>query len=295
MLALGGRRAARREAPAVRRDPAPSRWGYKYQRLMLTPVFRALIRVGLPSFLVILIGGGWFSSEENRELLSQKVADLRESFVERPQFLVSDIALSGADVALAAAITGLLPFQLPVSSFDIDPAALKDEITGLTAVKSASVHVRPGGTLEITVVQRQPVAVWRYVDGLRLVDGEGVMTGMIASRADRAELPLIAGDGARDAIGEALALFAAAAPIAPRVRGLVRMGERRWDLVLDGGQRILLPEDNPVAALERVLALHEAQDMLDLDIVVVDMRSSARPVVRLSEYSAGMLNAAVRN
>ena len=35
-------RANRAEQP--RRDPAPSRWGYRYQRLMLTPGFRRLLR-----------------------------------------------------------------------------------------------------------------------------------------------------------------------------------------------------------------------------------------------------------
>ncbi|MEQ8256181.1 MAG: cell division protein FtsQ, partial [Roseovarius confluentis] len=29
-------------------DPAPSRWSYRYQRLMLTPLFRKLLRVGVP-------------------------------------------------------------------------------------------------------------------------------------------------------------------------------------------------------------------------------------------------------
>ena len=37
--------------------------------------------------------------------------------------------------------------------------------------------------------------------------------------------------------------------ILPRVRGLERMGERRWDVVLDHGQRIMLPQDRPVPAL----------------------------------------------
>jgi cell division protein FtsQ len=139
------------------------------------------------------------------------------------------------------------------------------------------------------VAQRQPVAVWRYSDGLRLIDAEGVMTGMIASRADRADLPLIAGDGAKEAIGEALALFAAAAPVAPRVRGLVRMGERRWDLVLDEDLRVLLPTDGAVSALERVIALHQAQEMLDRDVAAVDMRLASRPTLRLHPPALNIL------
>ena len=137
--------------------------------------------------------------------------------------------------------------------------------------------------------QRRPVAVWRHADGLRLIDAEGAMTGMIATRAVRADLPLIAGDGARDAIGEALELFAASAPIAPRVRGLVRMGERRWDLILDADVRVLLPEEAPVPALERVIALHQAQEMLDRDVAVVDMRIESRPTIRLNTPALNVL------
>ena len=102
----------------------------------------------------------------------------------------------------------------------------------------------------------------------------------------RADLPLVVGEGAREALGEALALTEAAAPLATRVRGLVRMGERRWDLVLDEGQRILLPEEDPVRALERVLAIDSAQDLMGRDIAVVDMRNEARPTIRLNPAAA---------
>ncbi|MDZ7909564.1 MAG: cell division protein FtsQ/DivIB [Gemmobacter sp.] len=44
------------------------------------------------------------------------------------------------------------------------------------------------------------------------------------------------------------------------------MGERRWDIVLDRNQRILLPAKEPVRALERLLALDKAEDLLKRDI-----------------------------
>ncbi|MFD2844725.1 cell division protein FtsQ/DivIB [Paracoccus cavernae] len=61
------------------------------------------------------------------------------------------------------------------------------------------------------------------------------------------------------------------------MRGLERVGERRWDLVLDRGQRIMLPVDGPLPALERVIALDKAQDVLGRDVAVVDMRSEGVP------------------
>ena len=96
---------------------------------------------------------------------------------------------------------------------------------------------------------------------------------------------MIAGDGAELAVPEALEILAAAKPILPRIRGLVRMGERRWDVVLDRGQRILLPVTEPVVALERMIALDEAQDLLDRDVIAVDLRLRDRPVLRLAPYA----------
>ena len=96
----------------------------------------------------------------------------------------------------------------------------------------------------------------------------------------------MAGDGADRAVKEALQLYAAAGPLRGRIRGLVRVGERRWDAVLDRDQRILLPETGAVQALERVIALSEAQDMLERDLLVVDMRLAARPTIRLAEAAA---------
>ena len=83
-------------------------------------------------------------------------------------------------------------------------------------------------------------------------------------------------------MGEALALMVAARPLGARVRGLVRMGERRWDVVLDRDQRILLPSANPVRALERVIVLNQGSELLERDVVAVDMRLAERPTLRMS-------------
>ena len=53
-------------------------------------------------------------------------------------------------------------------------------------------------------------------------------------------------------------------------------------MVLDRGQRIMLPETEPVQALERVIALSVAQDMLARDLVAVDMRLKQRPTIRMN-------------
>ena len=93
---------------------------------------------------------------------------------------------------------------------------------------------------------------------------------------------LLLGLGAQSEAAEALEILSAAGPIRNRVRGLRRMGQRRWDVLLDRGQVIQLPVERPVAALQRVIALHQARDVLKRDVKTVDVRDGRRPVLRLS-------------
>jgi cell division protein FtsQ len=55
--------------------------------------------------------------------------------------------------------------------------------------------------------------------------------------------------------------------------------------VLDRNQRIMLPVEQPVVALERLIALDQAQDLLARDVVAVDLRLQRRPSLRLAPYS----------
>lgn len=271
------------------RDPAPTRLGYRYQRLMLTPGFRATVRIGVPILLILSIIGSWYSKPENRAELSATITEAKRSFQQRPQFMVQNLNLSGGDLGVMTEVAALLPSEFPVSSFELDLEQIRADIEALPPIKSASVRVGQTGALDVALNPRVPVAIWRDGAELRLIDAEGAHSGDIAARADRLDLPLIAGDGAEAHIAEALRLFAASGPLIARVRGLVRMGERRWDMVLDRDQRILLPSEGAVAALHRVIALNEAQDMLNRDVLVVDMRNTARPTLRMNEEAADAL------
>ena len=159
----------------VRRDPAPSRWGYRYQRLMLTPGFRKLLKVGVP---VLVIGGliaGWGAREANRQMVADAYNDMKTQIQQRDEFMVKVMAVDGADDTLSADIRTVLPVEFPTSSFDLNLEEMRQTVAALPAVADATMRVRPGGILQVTVTQRQPVAVFRAPDGLKLIDAEGVL------------------------------------------------------------------------------------------------------------------------
>lgn len=266
----------------MRRDPAPSRTAYRVHRMMLTPSFRRFLRLGLPA-LMLAAGVGIYLADETRRLdLVSTVADVQRSIEERPEFMVHLMEVEGASLLVTDAIRQAVPLDFPLSSFDIDLADVQARIAGLEAVASVDVQIRQGGALTATVVERVPVALWRDSAGLHLIDVDGHRVARIEARTDRSDLPLLAGPGADRDVAEALDLMSAAEPIRQRLRGLLWVGERRWDIVLDRDQRVMLPEEGAVDALERVMALDEAQDLFERDMALIDMRNPERPTVRVT-------------
>jgi cell division protein FtsQ len=266
----------------IRRDPAPSRIAYRLHRLWLTPLFRAVLRIGLPAFAMVFTVGVFLGDEARRAAITDAFDEMRRQIQERPEFMVTALTVRGASEPLAEAIRTGLEVNLPVNSFALDLDAMRRSVEALDPVARAEVRLRTSGMLEVWVAERIPVALWRSADGLLVIDAGGVRAGLAEARADYPDLPLIAGEGADEHVAEALMLVAAADPLIDRMRGLVRVGERRWDVVLDRDQRILLPARDALRALERAVAMHLAQDLLDRDVSVVDLRLERRPTLRMA-------------
>jgi len=266
-----------------RHDPSPGRLAYRLERLRLTPGLRRSVRIGLPALAVASVALFVSADDRVRRWAGSAVADVRDAIIERPEFSVRRIEIVGALDELSGRIHEILPGSFPVSSLDLDLDEMRKAVLALDPVAGADIRILPEGILQIMVEERLPALVWRGPRGVETLDNEGHRTGALIARAERPDLPLITGIGARRAVPEALELFAAAVPIVGRVRGLVRVGERRWDMILDRGQRILLPENDPVGALRRVIALDRARDLLSREVTVIDMRLNRRPTVRLAD------------
>ena len=270
---------------APRRDPAPSRWQYRLQRLWLTPIYRFAMRRILPVVLIILAGAAIWSDKERAAAVHAQFATIQTLFQNRPEFRIDLLSIEGASPDLADAVRTKLALKLPASSFDLDLDAVRKTAESLDAVAQATVHIRAGGVLRINLIERQPAVVWRNGHQLDMLDATGHRVASLHQRSDRADLPLIVGLGADRLTPEALDLLAATGPIARSVRAIQRIGDRRWDLILDRDQRILLPEQDPIAALERALALDQAENLFARDITAIDLRNGARPVLRLAPFA----------
>ncbi len=273
----------------LRRDPAPSRWAYRMHRLWLTPLFRVTMRVGMPAFFLTLALGIYLSDPVRRDSFAGVMAAAKDKVTERPMFMVNLLSIDGASPELADAVRQKLDLRLPQSSLALDLDAVRVQAEKLDAVARAVVRLGAGNVLQVGITERQPAWVWRTGQGLMLLDADGHRIAGLATRADRADLPLVAGDGADAAVKEATGILQAASPLSGRIRGLIRISDRRWNLILDRDQTILLPAEGPVAAVEGLLALDKAEKILARDLVAVDLRNPQRPVLRLAQTALDAL------
>lgn len=285
-------RPGNQQPPRPKRDPAPSRLKYRLERMWLKPLYRRVVRIGGPAFLIAMTAGIWLSDEDRRAAMNTTFTALLDKVQSREEFQVHMMTVEGASPVVDKAVRAMLPVDLPASSFDIDLPALRLQVMQLDAIEAIDLRVKPGGVLAAVVTERQPAILWRHARGIEILDKSGHRVASVTSRDVRPNLPLITGEGADLAVDEALKLFDAAGPILPRVRGLVRKGERRWDLELDHGQKIMLPENGAQIALEAAVALDRAQDMMGRDVTVVDLRNPSKPVLRLGVDARNTIRAA---
>jgi len=266
------------------RDPAPSRLSYRLERLWLTPGIRRLAKWGPPLLFLGSIILYVVLSPTIRTDIGARLTALTDSIVTRDGLMVERLEIHGASPELRHEVAVASSVTFPRSSLKIDVKALRERITNLPAVAQASVRIGPGGTLSIDVTERLPAVLWRDGDVLKVVDATGVVIAVATGRSAFPNLPLVLGDGADKAVGEAMEISEIARPFQDRIRGLRRIGARRWTLVLDNSQEILLPEDRPAIALRRVMGLNAADNLLERDISRIDMRDPARPVLRVGTF-----------
>ncbi len=277
---------------ALRRDPAaeaagPSRLGYRLARAWAQPRVRALVTVYLPLALVAAAAVAVVSTDRLRLAIEARIAELAERIAARPEFTVKGVRVEGAGPGLAARLTEVAAGVAGQSSLRLDLDGLRRRLETMGEVRSATVFFDPSGLLKIRIAERVPAALWRDPAGaLWVIDGEGVVIGPAGPRVAHPRLPLLLGLGAPARVGEALRLMETAPALMPRLRAFARVGERRWNLVLDRDMTVMLPAEAPARALAGVMALQFAEEIFARDLVAIDLRLPERPTLRLAPRAA---------
>jgi cell division protein FtsQ len=165
----------------------------------------------------------------------------------------------------------------PIIGFSVESA--RQRIETLSWVEQATVERRLPGTVVVFLQERRPFAIWQNQGKFLLIDRSGQVVAN-ENVAEFRQLPLVVGAGAPGAAAKLIDALTDRPELQKRIVAAVRIGERRWNLRLNNGVDVMLPEGHEVQALDRLMQLQQEHALLDRPLAAIDMRLGDRLLVR---------------
>jgi cell division protein FtsQ len=239
------------------------------------PLWRQPMLLGLA---VLLLGGGagggWWAWREGWlvEVQNRIDAASRSIVGAITPFKLADVTVEGRDYVERSAILAALNVKPGDSLLGVDLQASRQRLEAIDWVAGATVERRLPDTLYVTLRERRAVALWQNGQEYTLIDRNGRTVRASRMPPGAESLLLLGGAGAPEHVGELLLLLAYEPALTRQLRAAVWVGQRRWNLVLNNGVEIWLPEEDAVAALQQLAKLEERHKLLSREYGVVDLR-----------------------
>lgn len=196
-------------------------------------------------------------------------------------FAVEDVRVVGNEQTSEIDILQLLGLDGTTSLLALDIGASRRALSGLPWVESAEVRKIYPNTVEVVLHERKAYGIWQHGSELSLIERNGSVIGPLRDNKFSV-LPLFVGRDAEIAAASVESEFARWPEIASRVKAYVRVASRRWDIHLDSGIVVKLPEEGLDAALALLSRLQAEQQVLARDIAAIDLRLPDRTAIQLT-------------
>ncbi len=266
-IAVEGRKATRRRARA--------RW------------MRPALKFGLPVSLAASLSVGGYIIWTNgvlHETYAETVAAVMATSADMG-LAIRHVSVSGRKETSKDRLLDAVALNVGDPILGIDLQSVLHRVEAIGWIESAVVERRLPDRLHIHVRERVAAAIWQKDSDFVLVDLDGNVIGADGLERFR-HLKVVVGDGAPKKTAELLALLNSEPMLNSRIVAAVWVSDRRWNLRLDNGIDIRLPEDDPAGALQRLAQLERDHRLLARDIVAIDLRQSDRLIVRMTEEAA---------
>ncbi len=268
--ARAGRAAPATQKPFGRRKQ-PGRLARVWRRITGWLVFRRpiLILSGVLMLAVLVMGlmAGGYVGRAFRAVDAATAATVDDA-----GFSIAQVHLTGNVRTPPEQIVAALGFKPGQPIFGADLQTARLALKKLDWVADADVRRRYPDDISVRIVEKLPFALWQADDGKLWVverDGGAITTdGIEAFRG----LPLLAGAGGSSAsdIVDAVSQHRA---VSARIRAYQRVSERRWNLILDDGVVVKLPELGWPKELDTLEHLIIDKGILERDVIEIDLRA----------------------
>jgi cell division protein FtsQ len=187
-------------------------------------------------------------------------------------FGISEIHLAGNSRVPPETILAALGMRPGESIFAARLAEARARILALDWIASADVVRRYPDSIFVTVVEKRPFALWQAPQGLAVVERAG---GVITTQGVEkfARLPKLVGAGAPEGAADLVEAVMAHRAVSARVALYEYVSQRRWNLHLNDGVVVKLPETGWKKELDALEHLIVDSGILERDVTEIDLRS----------------------
>lgn len=194
-------------------------------------------------------------------------------------FAVEDIIVTGRKHTAPDILRALINVEKgdPILSFN--PRHAKILLEKISWVESAHVERHLPHEIYIGLKEREPAFLWQNDHKIRVIDEHGV-TLTDENLENFKDLFLIAGDYAPENAPILMRLLDAEPDLRPHIQAATWIGDRRWDLTLNNGVIVKLPEADAGQALYRLAKVQRENNIVSQDILTIDLRRPDRLVIR---------------
>lgn len=198
---------------------------------------------------------------------------------------VREVLVEGRKETAKSDLIDALGVKVGQPTLAFDPKAAQMAVESLGWVRSAAVERKLPGIVHVRIQERAAVAIWQREGRFVLIDAEGVEIGE-KDVGRHGHLKVVVGPDAPLHVVDLLATLRTEDELSNRVIAAVRVGERRWNLRLDSGIDVRLPEDDMLGAWRRLAGLERDHGILARAIEAIDLRQPDRLIVRMTEEGA---------
>jgi len=232
-------------------------------------------------------GGSWWAySSGNAAKGIEKVRWSAISATATMGFRVNEVMVSGRQQTEREILVKALNVArgAPILAFDIADA--KRRVEALPWVRASTIERMLPDTILISILEREPLALWQLDSKLHLIDAEGevILNDGLENYSD---LLMVVGNGAETEASALIALIGTEPALMQQVKAATWIGSRRWNVHLKGDIVVRLPEDDAQSAWTRLAEYHKNHRVLDKNVTVLDLRIPDRLIVKTGPKGSG--------
>lgn len=190
-------------------------------------------------------------------------------------FGIAQVHLTGNSHTHSDDIMDALGVKAGQSIFAVNLAESRGRLLALPWVADAEIRRRYPDDINVAIIERVPYARWQTPNGVELVERQGhVITNDDAGKF--AHLPLLIGEGAPEHAKGFIEEVGRHRAVMRRVKAYQYQSGRRWNLILDNGVIVKLPETGWKAQIRELDRLIIDEGILETNIREIDLRPDSR-------------------